>query len=254
MIKNDSTKIFVNLAVNDLNKSMVFFKKLGFSINPQFTDETAACVVISEDIYLMILTESKFKQFTKKQIADSKKTTEVLVSLSTESKDQVNEMLKKALEAGATETREPYDYGFMYGRSFEDLDGHIWEMIWVDPNYVQKQPLKELKGMGETNKNNKDLIINRVFDVPIQLVWKVWTNPDMIKKWWGPKDFTSSVCKIDLRVGGKYLFNMLSPEGQEYWSTGIYKEIVPFERIICTDSFADEKGNVVEMGGGYRAQ
>ncbi len=125
-----ATKIFVNLPVKDLNKSKEFFTKIGFTINPQFTDETAACVVISDDIYAMILTHAKFKEFTKKEIADSTKTTEVLTCLSSESKDKVNEMVDKAIAAGATEARDLMDYGFMYARSFNDPDGHIWEVMW----------------------------------------------------------------------------------------------------------------------------
>ena len=90
-----------------------------------------------------------------------------------------------------------------------------------------------------------ELVITRVFDAPRELVWKAWTEPKRLMRWWGPKNFTSPACKIDLRVGGKYLFCMRSPEGKEFWSTGVYREIVPLERIVCTDSFADEKGNVV---------
>lgn len=94
--------------------------------------------------------------------------------------------------------------------------------------------------------NDKNiLIITRIFDAPRELVWKMWTDPEYFKRWWGPKTFTCPVCKIDLRVGGKYLNCMRSLEGQNFWSTGVYKEIVEFEKIIYTDSFADEKGNVV---------
>ena len=88
-------------------------------------------------------------------------------------------------------------------------------------------------------------VITRVFDAPRELVWKAWTEPDRLMQWWGPKGFTAPVCEIDLRVGGKYLNCMRSPEGKDYWSTGVYREIVPLERIVCTDSFADEHGNVV---------
>jgi uncharacterized protein YndB with AHSA1/START domain len=91
----------------------------------------------------------------------------------------------------------------------------------------------------------REIVITRVFDAPRKLVWKAWTDPQHLMRWWGPKDFTSPVCKVDLRVGGKYLYCMRSKEGQEFWSTGTYKEIVPLERIVCTDSFSDEKGNVV---------
>jgi predicted lactoylglutathione lyase len=133
-----TTKIFVNLAVKNLDESIEFFKRLGFTFNPQFTDETAACMVISDDIYAMLLIEKKFREFTKKEIADASKTTEVLTCLSMESKDQVNRIVDTALEAGATEARPPMDYGFMFGRSFNDLDGHIWEIIWMDPSHVQQ--------------------------------------------------------------------------------------------------------------------
>ncbi len=90
-----------------------------------------------------------------------------------------------------------------------------------------------------------ELVITRIFDAPRERVWKAWTEPEQAMKWWGPKEFTSPACKIDFRVGGKYLFCMRSPDGKDYWSTGVYKEIVLHERIVCTDSFADEQGNVV---------
>jgi hypothetical protein len=112
---------------------------LGFSINPQFTDEKAACVVISEDIYAMILREEFFKTFIpNKQIADATKSTEVLVALSADSKEKVNEIADKALAAGATKLREPEDHGFMYARSFNDPDGHIWEIVWMDPAAINQ--------------------------------------------------------------------------------------------------------------------
>jgi len=91
----------------------------------------------------------------------------------------------------------------------------------------------------------RELVITRIFDAPRELVWKAWTEPESVKRWWGPKGFTAPVSKIELRVGGKYLSSMRSPEGQVFWSTGVYRELIPLERIVCTDSFADEKGNVV---------
>lgn len=90
-----------------------------------------------------------------------------------------------------------------------------------------------------------EVVITRIFDAPRELVWQAWTEPEHLMRWWGPKDFTSPTCKIDLRVGGKYLYCMRSPEGQEFWSTGTYREIVPPERLVVTDSFADKDGNVV---------
>lgn len=131
-----ATKIFVNLPVKDLKKSMDFFHALGFSFNPQFTDDTAACMKISEDIFSMLLTHDKFRQFTTKEIADTSKTVEVLTCLALESRDKVNEIMDKAVEAGGTEPVEAKDYGFMYSRSFDDLDGHTWELIWMDPSFV----------------------------------------------------------------------------------------------------------------------
>lgn len=133
-----TTKIFVNLPVNNLDKSVEFFKKLGFSFNPQFTDNTAACMVISDDIYAMLLTHKKFSEFTPKPIADASKTTEVLTSLSLESREKVDILADAAIKAGATENRAPDDYGFMYGRSFNDPDGHIWEIFWMDPVHINK--------------------------------------------------------------------------------------------------------------------
>lgn len=130
-------KIFVNLAVKDLEKSKNFFTKLGFTFNEQFTDETAASMVIADGIYSMLLTEPKFKTFTKKELVDAKKSTEVLTALSAESKEEVDAMMDKVKSAGGTEFRATEDYGWMYGRSFEDLDGHVWEIFWMDPNHIK---------------------------------------------------------------------------------------------------------------------
>lgn len=126
------TQIFVNLPVKDLEKSKTFYKQLGFSINPQFTDETAACVVISDTIYVMLLTHEKTQEFTAKKIANAHETTEVLNALSSESKEAVDELVNKALNNGGTEAGETQDLGFMYSRSFNDPDGHIWEVLWMD--------------------------------------------------------------------------------------------------------------------------
>ena len=133
-----ATKIFVNLPVKDLNKSMEFFTKLDFTFNAQFTDETAACMVVSEDIYVMLLTHDKFKTFTPKAICDASKSTEVLVCLSCESREHVNDMVHKAVGSGGTTYNEPQDHGFMYGHGYQDLDGHIWELMWMDPSAVNQ--------------------------------------------------------------------------------------------------------------------
>jgi uncharacterized protein YndB with AHSA1/START domain len=94
-------------------------------------------------------------------------------------------------------------------------------------------------------QNKKELTITSVFDAPRLLVWRAWCNPEILKRWWGPKNFTTPYCEIDFRVGGKYIMCMNSAEGKDFWSTGVYEEIVPLERIVCTDSFADKKGDVV---------
>jgi predicted lactoylglutathione lyase len=131
------SKIFVNLPVKDLDKSKAFFGKLGYTFNAQFTDATAACMVITDDIYAMLLTEAKFKEFSKKPIADAHKTTEVLIALSMDSKDEVNRVVDAAIKGGGSEARDPQDYGFMFLRSFNDPDGHVWEILWMDPKHVQ---------------------------------------------------------------------------------------------------------------------
>lgn len=133
-----ATKIFVNLPVKDLKKSMVFFTKLDFTFNPQFTDETAACMVVSEDIFVMLLTEDKFKAFTPKAICDATTSTEVLVALSAESRAKVDDMVRRAVAAGGTTYSEPQDHGFMYGHGFQDLDGHIWELIYMEPSAIRQ--------------------------------------------------------------------------------------------------------------------
>lgn len=130
------TKVFINLVVNDLEMAKKFYEGLGFTINPQFTDETAACVVISDIIYVMALTEDKMKQFTKKDIVDSHSATEAIVTFSVKSRDEVDQFADNALAAGAGVAREPEDHGFMYSRSFEDPDGHIWEVFWMDVSQV----------------------------------------------------------------------------------------------------------------------
>lgn len=132
------TKIFVNLPVRDLQKSIAFFTRLGYTFNARFTDENATCMVITEDIYAMLLVEKHFKAFTKKDICDTATCSEAIIALSTDSRAQVDEMVRKAVAAGASTPNPPQDHGFMYGHGFEDLDGHQWEVFWMDPSYVQQ--------------------------------------------------------------------------------------------------------------------
>jgi uncharacterized protein len=132
------TNIFVNLPVKDLKRSMDFFAKLGFTFNPQFTDENAACMIIGEKIYSMLITEKYFATFTPKAVADATKTSEVLIALSCGSRDEVGEMVKKAVAAGGKTYNEAKDHGFMLQHGFEDPDGHIWEVLYMDPSVVQQ--------------------------------------------------------------------------------------------------------------------
>jgi uncharacterized protein len=133
-----STAIFVNLPVKDLKKSMAFFEALGFTFNPQFTDDNAACMVISEHNYAMLLTHDYFKSFATKPISDAHKSTEVMIALGLESREAVDGMVDKALKAGGKEPRPKQDHGFMVQRTFEDLDGHVWEPMWMDAAQVQQ--------------------------------------------------------------------------------------------------------------------
>ncbi|MET8027994.1 VOC family protein [Streptomyces avermitilis] len=129
--------IFVNLAVDDVDASKKFFTELGYTINPQFTTDDCACVVISDTIIAMLLSKQRYADFTKKRIADPATTSEVLLCLSAESRAKVDELVDKALAAGGTSSGETQDHGFMYGRSFDDPDGHTWEIVWMDPTAVQ---------------------------------------------------------------------------------------------------------------------
>ncbi|MBI3802589.1 MAG: VOC family protein [Nitrospirae bacterium] len=131
-------KIFVNLPVKDLKKSIDFFAKLGFTFNPQFTDETATCMIVSPENYVMLLIEPKFKSFTPKPICDATKSTEVLIALSLENRQQVDDMVRKAVAAGGTTYSEPQDHGIMYAHGFQDLDGHIWEVFFMEPSAIKQ--------------------------------------------------------------------------------------------------------------------
>lgn len=132
MVQIVAKQIFVNLPVENLEKTVRFFSKLGFSFNPQYTDEKATCMIVGENIFAMLLKKDFFKTFIKKEIANAKKTAEVLLALSVESRQRVDELIGLAIQAGGNEPRSPQDYGWMYGRAFEDLDGHIWEVFWAD--------------------------------------------------------------------------------------------------------------------------
>ncbi len=131
-------QIFVNLPVKDLNKSIEFFTHLGFTFNPQFTDENATCMIIGENIFAMLLVEKFFKTFIPNEICDTAKSAEVLVALSFESRAEVDDLVAKAIAAGGTTYNEPKDHGFMYQHGFQDLDGHIWEIFFMDESGFPK--------------------------------------------------------------------------------------------------------------------
>ena len=128
-----ATKLFVNLPVKDLNRSVTFFKGLGYTFNPNFTDENATCMVLGEDNFVMLLVEKFFQTFTHTPIADARKVTEVIVCVSADSREAVDEMVANAVKGGATLPWPPKDHGFMYQHGYQDLDGHLWEVVWMDP-------------------------------------------------------------------------------------------------------------------------
>lgn len=128
-----ATRIFVNLPVANLDRSVRFFTRLGFAFDQKFTDATATCMVVSDTIFVMLLTHEKFRSFTPKPICDATQSTEVLVCLALESRGRVDEMVREAVAAGGSTYSEPQDHGFMYGHGFQDPDGHIWELIHMEP-------------------------------------------------------------------------------------------------------------------------
>lgn len=131
-----ANQIFVNLPVKNLQRSIDFFTKLGFTFNPQFTDDKATCMIIGKNIYAMLITEERFKEFTRKPISDASKSTEVLIAIDAESREQVDEMVNKAVDAGGSLYNDPKDHGWMYYHSFADPDGHQWEVIYMDESAV----------------------------------------------------------------------------------------------------------------------
>lgn len=134
-----SRKLFVNLAVDDLDRSVAFFTALGFEFDPRFTDETATCMLVGEDAYVMLLTKPKFGQFTKTPIVDSTKGTEVILAFSAGSREGVDELAEAALASGGSEANDPLDHGSMYSRSFGDPDGHTWEVMWMDEAALEQE-------------------------------------------------------------------------------------------------------------------
>jgi predicted lactoylglutathione lyase len=128
-----ATQIFMNLPVKDLDRSVQFFTALGFTFNQDYTDQNATCMVVNDDAYVMFLVEKFFQTFTSKEIVDATSATEAIMAFSVDSREAVDQMVSKALDAGGTESQPVQDYGFMYSHSFQDPDGHLWEVMWMDP-------------------------------------------------------------------------------------------------------------------------
>ena len=131
-----SKKIFVNLPVKNLDKSVAFFKRLGYTFNPKFTDENATCMIVDDNIFVMLLVEKYFKTFTPRPVADAKAATEVIIALSMDSREKVDEHVRTAVAAGGATPNEAKDHGFMYQHGFQDLDGHLWEVFYMDPKFA----------------------------------------------------------------------------------------------------------------------
>jgi predicted lactoylglutathione lyase len=138
-----ATKLFVNIAVDDLDRSVEFFTQLGFTFNPLFTDETATCMIVSDEAFFMLLTKERFKDFTTRELSDASSSTEAIYSVTADSRHAVDEFADKALAAGGSPAKDPIDMGFMYSRSFNDPDGHHWEVVWMDPSAAEQGPPAE---------------------------------------------------------------------------------------------------------------
>ena len=132
-----ATQIFVNLPVKDLKRSVAFFTKLGYTFDPQFTDDNATCMIVGDNIFVMLLVESFFKTFTPKAVCDATRSTEVLLALSADGRAAVDALVAKAVAAGGTTPTEPKDHGFMYQHGYQDLDGHLWEVFYMDPSHTK---------------------------------------------------------------------------------------------------------------------
>lgn len=160
--------------------------------------------------------------------------------------ENVDAAFATALAAGAVATMPVAEmfWGDRIG-TVKDPFGYSWTLATHVKDPTMEEMAQGAQALLATMATSQPLIITRSFGAPREKVWKAWTEPEQVKRWWGPKGFTGPVCKIDLRVGGKYLYCMRSPEGQDTWSTGTYREIIAPERLVCTDSFADAEGKVV---------
>jgi predicted lactoylglutathione lyase/uncharacterized protein YndB with AHSA1/START domain len=234
-------QIFVNLPVKDLNKSIEFFIQLGFSFNPQFTNEEATCMILGENIFAMLLVEKRFRDFTKKEIADATKTTEVLIAIDAESKEKVIEMVEKAKAAGGTIYMDAADHGWMYQHSFADLDGHQWEIGFMDMSRLPADLHKE-----QTPKKIS-ITIEAEIIAPIEKVWQYWTIPGHIVKWNNASDdWHTPSATNDLTVGGKFSSRMEAKDGSMGFDfEGTYTYIQPNQTIEYT--IADGRNGKIDF-------
>jgi len=226
-----TTKIFINLPVKDLNKSIEFFTALGFTFNPKFTDETATCMIIGENIFAMLLTEKRFKDFTKKEIADASKTTEVLIAIDVESKEKVVEMTEKAVAAGGSIYMDPADHGWMYQHSFADLDGHQWELLFMDETLIPEDFNKKEDTTGEEKKT--EITVEAIVSGSVEKIWQCWTEPEHIMQWCNASDdWHAPNATNDIREGGKFSTRMEVKDGSFGFDFGgVYTTVIPFEKI-----------------------
>jgi uncharacterized protein len=222
-----ATKIFVNLPVRNLTKSIEFFTQLGFTFNPVFTNESATCMIIGENIFAMLLTEPAFKTFTKKEIADASKTTEVLIAIDAESRAQVDDMVAKAKKAGGHIYAEAADHGWMYQHSFADLDGHQWEIGFMDETAIPKE-------MQEKQHTVKTAVtVSTTIDAPVEKTWDYFTAPQHITNWcFASDDWQAPKATNDLQKGGKFTTRMEAKDGSMGFDfEGTYTEVKKYELI-----------------------
>lgn len=222
-----ATKIFVNLPVKNLAKSIEFFTQLGFTFNPMFTNEEATCMIIGENIFAMLLTEASFKNFTKKEIADASKTTEVLIAIDAESREQVDEMVAKAKKAGGQIYAEAADHGWMYQHSFADLDGHQWEVGYMDESAIPKEMLEK------QHSTKTQVTVSATINGPLEKTWNYFTEPEHIKNWYfASDDWHAPRATNDVQPGGKFTTRMEAKDGSMGFDfEGTYTEVKKYESI-----------------------
>jgi hypothetical protein len=175
-------RVFLNLPVKDLKRSVEFFGRLGFHLDPRFSDDKAACLALGPDTRVMLLVSSFFETFTTKPIVDARQSTEALIAVAVGARSDVDRVVGAALEAGARPVRAPEDHGFIYSRTFEDLDGHLWELFWMDPVRLAEGAAQDA---GATEASAAELVMTRIFEAPREFVYAAWTQPQALQRWLG---------------------------------------------------------------------